>query len=94
MCVSVNGIIWLIESVCLGPKVIPLSGAHGIWLLVEGWGSWITGDLSAGVANLLPAGIFLPLRPFLNALQIFLELFNIFLNRKLNPNYVWPMISL
>jgi hypothetical protein len=25
------------------------------------------------VANLLPAGIFLPLRPFLNALQIFLE---------------------
>ncbi len=26
--VSVNGIIRLIESVCLGPKVIPLSGAH------------------------------------------------------------------
>jgi hypothetical protein len=32
MCVSVNGIIRLIESVCLGPKVIPLSGAHCIWL--------------------------------------------------------------
>ncbi len=30
MCVSVNGIIRLIESVCLGPKVIPLSGAHCI----------------------------------------------------------------
>ncbi len=28
MCVSVNGIIRLVESVCLGPKVIPLSGAH------------------------------------------------------------------
>ncbi len=27
-CVSVNGIIWLMESVCLRPKVIPLSGAH------------------------------------------------------------------
>jgi hypothetical protein len=26
--VSVNGIIRLMESVCLGPKVIPLSGAH------------------------------------------------------------------
>ena len=25
---SVNGIIRLMESVCLGPKVIPLSGAH------------------------------------------------------------------
>jgi hypothetical protein len=30
MCVLVNGIIRLIESVCLGPKVIPLSGAHCI----------------------------------------------------------------
>jgi len=30
MCVSVNGIIRLIESVCLGPKVIPLSGARCI----------------------------------------------------------------
>ena len=28
--VSVNGIIRLKESVCLGPKVIPLSGAHCI----------------------------------------------------------------
>jgi hypothetical protein len=28
MCVSINGIIRLIESVCLGPKVIPLSGVH------------------------------------------------------------------
>jgi len=27
-CVSVNGIIRLMGSVCLGPKVIPLSGAH------------------------------------------------------------------
>jgi hypothetical protein len=35
------------------------------------------------VANLLPAGIFLPLRPFLNALQIFLELLNNFLNKNL-----------
>jgi hypothetical protein len=26
--VLVNGIIRLMESVCLGPKVIPLSGAH------------------------------------------------------------------
>ncbi len=30
MYVSDNGIIWLIESVCLGPKVIPLSDAHCI----------------------------------------------------------------
>ena len=28
MCASVNGIIRLMESVYLGPKVIPLSGAH------------------------------------------------------------------
>ena len=28
--VLVNGIIRLMESVCLGPKVIPLSGAHCI----------------------------------------------------------------
>jgi hypothetical protein len=28
--VSVNGIIQLMQSVCLGPKVIPLSGAHCI----------------------------------------------------------------
>jgi hypothetical protein len=34
MCVSVNGIIRLIESVCLGPKVIPLSGAHCISIKV------------------------------------------------------------
>ncbi len=27
-CVLDNGIIRLMESVCLGPKVIPLSGAH------------------------------------------------------------------
>jgi hypothetical protein len=27
-CVSVNGIIWLMESVCVGPKVMPLRGAH------------------------------------------------------------------
>jgi hypothetical protein len=32
MCVLVNGIIRLIESVCLGPKVIPLSGAHCIMI--------------------------------------------------------------
>ncbi len=37
MCVSVNGIIRLIESVCLGPKVIPLSGAHCITKPL-GWG--------------------------------------------------------
>jgi hypothetical protein len=29
-CELVNGIIWLMESVCLGHKVIPLSGAHFI----------------------------------------------------------------
>ena len=29
-CVSVDGIIRLMESVCLGPKVIPLSGLHCI----------------------------------------------------------------
>jgi hypothetical protein len=28
--VSVNGIIPLVELVCLGPKVILLSGAHGM----------------------------------------------------------------
>jgi hypothetical protein len=54
---------------------------------------WFFIYLIPGVANLLPAGIFLPLRPFLNALQIFLELLNNFLNRKLNPNYVWSLIS-
>jgi hypothetical protein len=27
-CMSVNGIIQLMGSVCIGPKVIPLSGAH------------------------------------------------------------------
>ncbi len=32
--VSVYGIIRLMESVCLGPKVIPLSGAHCITLSV------------------------------------------------------------
>jgi hypothetical protein len=47
-----------------------------------------------GVANLLPAGIFLPLSPFLNALKNFLELLNKFFNRKLNPNYVLPLLSL
>jgi hypothetical protein len=29
-CVSVNGIIRLMESVCLDPKVIPLSGTHTV----------------------------------------------------------------
>jgi hypothetical protein len=29
-CVSVNGIIQLMESVCLGSKVTPLKGAHCI----------------------------------------------------------------
>jgi hypothetical protein len=33
-CLSVNGIIWLMGSVCLGPKVIPLSGAYCIMLLL------------------------------------------------------------
>jgi hypothetical protein len=31
-CVSVNGVIRLLESVWLGPKTIPLSGAHYIFV--------------------------------------------------------------
>jgi hypothetical protein len=27
----INGFIWLMESVCLGPKVIPLTGAYCIY---------------------------------------------------------------
>jgi hypothetical protein len=33
-CVSINGILPLMESVWLGPKVIPLSGAHCISFIV------------------------------------------------------------
>ncbi len=45
MCVSVNGIIRLIESVGLGPKVIPLSGAHCITF------DQVETDLQANIKN-------------------------------------------
>jgi hypothetical protein len=39
-CVSVNGIIRLMGSVCLGPKVIPLSGTHCTKICPDLWDSW------------------------------------------------------
>ena len=32
---SVNGIIWLMLTVCLSPKVIPLSGTHFVMNFID-----------------------------------------------------------
>ncbi len=64
-CVSVNGIIRFMGSVCLSPKVIPLSGAHCIYLTKK--------DLITNDQNELSQQILLSVSPLI------LRLFKVFI---------------